>query len=1189
MSAKSGAKKQQENNYYRLLAKSSRDIIMTQDVLGKIIYVNPAWTEITGYSAEETEGKRVVDFISPEYIKGLEERHIERKAGSKEVYSYETEIKNKDGGKTPLEVRSTPVVSGDGKFEEILLIGRDLRARKAAKQVLVESEVSYSDLFNSIEDAIYIQDEDGCFLDVNEGAVKLYGIPREDFLGKTPDFLAAPGKNDLEDIATKIEKAYNGEAQEFEFWGKRKNGEIFPKEVRIYKGNHFGKDVIIAIAREITQRKNTEAALQNQLNELNILQATSFTSSQASNQKDLLRQITNIIGNTLYADNYGILLLDHEKGNLHPHPSYQGVSAEEVFKPIHVSKGITGKVASTGKALRVNDINNSEDYVPFTSLARSELCIPIKSGEEVIGVINAESAKKDFFTPDNERLLTIIAGQISTAIEKIRLLETEQKRRQVAEKLQESAAILTTTLSQEEAINLILEELVEVVSFDSASIQLLRDGYLEIVGGRGDLVLETEKDRTFPFPADNPNTIVIQSKAPLILKNAPQAYEVFKEMPSIQSWLGIPLIVQDTPIGILTLDSGKLEHFTEEDAQLVTSFANHAAIAIQNASLFKAEKKRREEAEILKETALAVTASLNLKEAVKRILEQLSFVLPYDSASVQILEGNELRIFGGRGWQNSDEIENLHFSLDGSNPNTRVIQEKHTYILNDAQAEHAPFRSHPHNHIHSWMGVPLIVRDKTVGMLAVDSRQKNYFTEESATIAQSFAYQAAIAVENARLFDAEQKRRQEAETLRQSAHTISSSLNLEEVLNTILASIKRAISYDSAAIMLLEGDKVTITGGYGLPNLESQVGKSFPTKDPLLEKIVESSHPLIIADVQKKPYFKSWAETDYVRGWMGVPLIVRSKVIGYITLDSRQADIYTSKDADLAQTFAHQAASAIENARLYEDAIKATERHTILHRLSQDILRDIQSPEKTYQAVYHTAKELMPCDAFVISLRDEEKDYDDAIFLIDRGKRYSAKKIPRKSSLISLAEKRKSSFISQDLSNESPQVQENRFGSKENVRSRLVSPMYVGEKLVGVLSAQDYAPNIYGEEEKVLLEMLASHAAAAIENARLFYETGQRGKEFAELYRITQDLVAPQEMETLLATTLERAVLLLGVSCGDIYLYDSNTEELSVAVDYGLPEEYKDKIKNMRLAKGEGMAGLIAETLKPIRVDDYQV
>ncbi|MCP4141022.1 MAG: GAF domain-containing protein [Chloroflexi bacterium] len=1346
-----GHKKNRKKNYYRLLAENSRDIIMTQDIEGRIIYVNPAWTECTGYSAKETEGKKVTDFIDPKYLEDVRKRYSQRNAGVGDILTYEIGVISKDKSEIPLEIRSTPVMIEEEEFKEILLIGRDLRERKKAEQALTQSEeyyqnlfedtpislweddfslvknyidglkkdgmtdfqqyfqenpsaidecirlvdvinvnltsvllnkasskadllsnaaelytrksklsfqenlvsliegkklvtfqtvtkaldgsdiyqimqwkvlpgydeswgrvivsvqdisalkqaqnsldiseASYENLFNSIDDAIYIQDAEGHFLDVNEGAIKLYGIPREDFIGKTPDFLSAPGKNNLEEVARKIEKAFGGEAQEFEFWGRRKNGEIFPKEVRVYKGNYFGKDAIIAIGREITQRKNTEAALQAQLNELNILQATAFTSSQASDQKNLIRQITNIIGNTLYADNYGILLLDIEKETLYPHPSYKGVAVEEVYRPIHISKGVTGKVVSTGKALRINDIDQSKDYLPFTSLASSELCVPIKTGDEVIGVINAESAKKDFFTTDHERLLIIIAGQMSTAIEKIRLLETEQRRRQIAEKLQESAAILTTTLSQDEAIDLILEELSQVVSFDSASIQLLGDGYLEIVGGRGNLVLKIEKNRTFPFPGDNPNTKVIQSKAPLILKNAPQAYAVFKEMPSIQSWLGIPLIVQDSPIGILTLDSGKIAHFTEEDAQLVTSFANHAAIAIQNASLFKAEKTRRQEAEILRETALAVTASLNLKGAVKRILEQLALVLPYDSASVQILEGDELRIFGGRGWQNAEEVENLRFSLDGSNPNTRVIREKRTYILSDAQAEHAPFRSHPHNHIRSWMGIPLIVRNTVVGMLAIDSREKSYFTEESAKTVQSFAYQAAIAVENARLFDEEQRRRQEAETLRQSAHTISSSLNLDEVLNTILASIKRAIPYDSAAIMLLEGDRVKITGGHGLPNIERQIGKSFSTKDPLLEKLVKSSHPIIIADVQEKPYFKKWAETDYARGWMGVPLIVRSKVIGYITLDSREVDKYTSKDAELAQTFAHQAASAIENARLYEEAIKAAERHTVLHRLSQDILRDIESPEKTYQAIHRAAKELMPCDAFIISIREEGNDYDKAVFLIDQDKRYGTQKTSKKNSLISFVQRKKSSFISQDLSTEDQYqyFQENRFGAKEKARSLLVSPMYVGEKIVGVLSAQNYEPDIYTEKDIVLLEMLASHAAAAIENARLFYETVQRGKEFAELYRITQDLVAAQEMEVLLKTALKRAVLLLGVSCGDLYLYDKANNILNPAVSYGLPAPYAKKVKSTSLALGDGLVGHVAKTLEAFHVDDYHV
>ncbi len=834
-------------------------------------------------------------------------------------------------------------------------------------------------------------------------------------------------------------------------------------------------------------------------------------------------------------------------------------------------------------------------------------------------------------------------------------------------------------------------------------------------------------------------------------------------MPAIKSWLGIPLIAHERPIGIITLDSSKLDHFTEEDMTIATAFAHHAAIAIENAELFNAEKRRRKEAETLRETGLAITASLNLDQAIQHILEQLLHVLPYDSASVQILVGNSLKIIGGHGWHNPKDVLEALFPIPGDNPNTAVIQSKQVVILDDAKREHAPFRLPPHDHINSWMGVPLIFREKIIGMLAVDSREKGYFTKESAEIAQAFTYQAAIAIENARLFNAEIKRReeaetlrqaaitinsalsldtvlknvaeqmttvlgatgcaisswdqkenvvrtlvdysrdwpeytdipntkypledypltklvlqnkeiitlqrndqdanenevtlmkeqgiamllmlpmvagnetiglieiyeedevirdaytkdeinlikglaahaalaienarlynaektrrQEAETLRQAAHTISSSLDLQEVLDTILASIKRVIPYDSAAVMLLTEDTVEITGGNNLPNLSEQIGKKFALKDALLDQIVKTSHPLILQDAQKSPYFKKWAETDYVRGWMGIPLVVRGKVIGFITLDSRVIGAYQEKHAELAQTFAHQAASAIENARLYQEAWQTAERRAILHRLSQDILRGILSPEQTYQAIHRATERLMPCDAFVISLRDNEKAEDDAVYLIDLGKRYGAVPVNREASIITLAEQEKGSFILDDLQTNTHNLQRQHFGSKEKIRSILVSPMYVGKKLIGAISAQSYTPTKYTVEEKILLEMLASHAAAAIENARLFQETERRGKEFAELYQVVQDLVEPQELDRLLTTILQRTTDLLEASSGSVYLYDQNNDELVLEAIYGLQEEYRDKIHYTRLKRDEGMAGYVATNLRPVRVDDYQ-
>jgi PAS domain S-box-containing protein len=123
------------------------------------------------------------------------------------------------------------------------------------------SEESYRGLFNSVQDAIYIQDANGVFLDVNEGAVSMYGYERNEIIGKTPEFVSAPGKNDMLDFSIIIPAVMNGTSRRFEFWGKRKNGEIFPKDVRLFKGIYFGKPVIIALAQDITERRRAEESL----------------------------------------------------------------------------------------------------------------------------------------------------------------------------------------------------------------------------------------------------------------------------------------------------------------------------------------------------------------------------------------------------------------------------------------------------------------------------------------------------------------------------------------------------------------------------------------------------------------------------------------------------------------------------------------------------------------------------------------------------------------------------------------------------------------------------------------------------------------------------------------------------------------------------------------------------------------
>ncbi|MDD2304555.1 MAG: PAS domain S-box protein [Prolixibacteraceae bacterium] len=142
----------------------------------------------------------------------------------------------------------------------------ELRKEKIeSEKRLIESEKSYYGLFNSVSEAIYIINARGEFIAINAGTEKMYGYSSEEVIGKTPEFLAAKGLNDLETISHQLNDVLaTGIQQQFEFWGKRKNGDIFPKDVICNRGNYFGQVVVIATARDITERKEAEEKLKRE-------------------------------------------------------------------------------------------------------------------------------------------------------------------------------------------------------------------------------------------------------------------------------------------------------------------------------------------------------------------------------------------------------------------------------------------------------------------------------------------------------------------------------------------------------------------------------------------------------------------------------------------------------------------------------------------------------------------------------------------------------------------------------------------------------------------------------------------------------------------------------------------------------------------------------------------------------------
>ncbi len=213
---------------------------------------------------------------------------------------------------------------------------------------------------------------------------------------------------------------------------------------------------IISITREIENIKRAEEALQRQLEELSILHNVALAASSSKSVGELIQRVTDTIGDTLYPDNCGVELLTESGDTLVPHPSYRGATTMWIRWRMHISQGVTGKVASTGIPIRLGDVSQEPAYIEATAGVQSELCVPIKIQDRIIGVINIESKKPDAFSETDERLLNTIAGTMATAIEQLRLFETSQRR------LQELTTLNAVSLASTEATN--VDELIENVT-----------------------------------------------------------------------------------------------------------------------------------------------------------------------------------------------------------------------------------------------------------------------------------------------------------------------------------------------------------------------------------------------------------------------------------------------------------------------------------------------------------------------------------------------------------------------------------------------------------------------------------------------------------------------------------------------------------------------------------------------------
>ncbi len=833
-------------------------------------------------------------------------------------------------------------------------------------------------VMNVNADAMIVVDQAGRIQAVNSAAQHLFKLPLVELIGLPFGVPVTRGETDIE-------------------LSHRGPGYVIQVEMRALDIEWQQAPAQLVTLRDMSERDQREVALAQAHNRMLLMRMVDV---ELTRQLDVDYVVAIALDTAIRlsnAENGLIALMDD--GSLRIRQAvgqYQPVSGI----PYALEEGVIGRVVERMEAELVLDVVDDPDYIAIIPESRAKMVLPLISQERLLGILNLETSRPDDFSGEAYGFLLLLAGRVAVALDNARLFEVERREHQIEQTLRQAAQSLGETLELGEIMGRILGNLRQVIMFDTASVLQLNDenDTLEILACYGfdnpDLVVGLK----FPVTTDNPLQLPLRNRQPLHIVDAAQ-YDGFVadlvDGVTVRSWLNVPLVLRDDVLGSVTLDRHQVHPFTEHEIDLIKIFATHTAIALGNARSIKRETKRRQVEEMLRTAAEVLSQTLDLDDVLTRIMVQVQTVVPCDTSSVQLLQDDHLEIIAAYGFDDVERVIGQRFSLNELTVQTIMESNEPVHIADvDELPDFVAYKTqNPRINLRTWLGVPLITRREFIGRITLDRwHQVKPFTDSEIELAEAFANHAAIALENARLFEAEQRRRRVEETLLQATRAINETLALDEVLNRIMNQIMTVLPCDTGSVQRVEGDELVIIACYGFDHPEQVIGERFALHDQAIYRDYATyPKPLHVQDVDEHPLlgpYKRGNPAWQCETWLGVPLVAQGEMIGQVTLDRWTPEPFTPDEIALVEAFANHAAIALANAELYrqQEAYSSSlekslaEREKLIDELdafAHTVAHDLKNP----LALLMAYSQLLRAEAVDDLSREEIAEFSNEVFM----------------------------------------------------------------------------------------------------------------------------------------------------------------------------------------------------------------
>lgn len=720
------------------------------------------------------------------------------------------------------------------------------------------------------------------------------------------------------------------------------------------KGPEFSKDElnllqglgqIISVNLFASHRAEVE---QFRLRQLNLVREVSAKIANMLDVDELAAQVTRLIQETFNFYYVAFFTLKPNDTKLRFRASAvarrKGRRKASIALEVELGQGLIGEAAQTGTEIVCDNVQADKRFRFIDSLpeTKSEVVIPLKIDDRVLGALDVQSNQSNAFHPIDLLILRALADNIARAVDGAKLYSDLRRRANQLTLVSEVSKSVTSTLDLSKLMRNAANLIHDKFGYPHVSLFTVHPNrrliMYEAGSGRRSKQLEG-----FTIPLDHEKGIMpwVGRNGKTVLANDVSKDERYLHSPlpprNTKSELCVPLMFNEHVVGLLDIQSDKLNAFTEDDRVMFEAVADTMAAAIRNADLYRSEQWRRQVADSLREVAGLVSSNAGLDEVLEMILAELDRNLPVDISSIWLLQEGELCLSAAHGID-GDQLEGMCIAHPDS-----------AYAMVEAIDSDLPLIRRPEDPMgltgltagfdsnYSSIVAPLRVGDRPLGVLTLAHHTSGRYGHEARAIASTFANYAAVAIENTRLFDSAQEQAYASAALLQVAQAVVSPGELDEILSSIIRIMPILVGVKRVVLYRLDMEYQTLQASqeYGFSEEEETLltEKSLPLAEfPFVVWALEQ-HSLVTHPLKPGAEPMHWLEIQPAAGseadavnadrlLIAVPLTIKNDIFGVMLIEEDEnARRFRSRRLEIINGIAQQAALAIQNDLLQQEMV----------------------------------------------------------------------------------------------------------------------------------------------------------------------------------------------------------------------------------------------------------------------------